>query len=56
MRALTINAAEILGIDDITGSIEAGKSADLQLYSKSENPLDLMAEPSKVIINGIICK
>lgn len=56
MRALTINAAEILGIDDITGSIEAGKSADLQLYSKSENPLDLMAEPSVVIINGTICK
>lgn len=55
LRAVTIDAAEILGIAEETGSIEAGKHADLQLYDKNENPLDLMSEPSLVMINGIIC-
>jgi imidazolonepropionase-like amidohydrolase len=55
IRAVTINAAEILGIDEETGSIEVGKSADLQLYEKNENPLDIMTEPSLVIIDGAIC-
>lgn len=56
LRAVTINAAEILSIDDETGSLEIGKSADLQLYGKGENPLDLMSEPSLVMINGKICR
>ncbi|MBQ8297690.1 MAG: amidohydrolase [Ruminococcus sp.] len=55
LRAVTIDAAEILGIEEETGSIAVGKSADLQLYEKNENPLDLMCEPSLVIINGAIC-
>ncbi|MCC8135377.1 MAG: amidohydrolase family protein, partial [Ruminococcus sp.] len=55
LRAVTISAAEILGIDDVTGSIEIGKSADLQLYEKNENPLDIMTEPSLVMIDGAIC-
>ncbi|MCD8188112.1 MAG: amidohydrolase family protein [Ruminococcus sp.] len=55
LRAVTIGAAEILGIDDVTGSIETGKSADLQLYEKNENPLDIMTEPSLVMIDGAIC-
>lgn len=56
VKALTIDAAEILGIDSLTGSITVGKSADLQIYRKEQNPLDLMSEPSHVLINGKICR
>lgn len=54
LKSLTINAAEILGISDVTGSIAEGKHADLQLYRIGENPLDLMSEPSLVMIDGKI--
>lgn len=50
LRAITINAAEIAGISDTTGSIENGKDADLQLYRS--DPLDIMSSPSLVMING----
>ncbi len=55
LRALTCDAAEILGIDDMTGSLCPGKCADLQLYGIGENPFDLMSEPSLVMIDGKIC-
>ena len=56
VRAITITPAEILGIDEETGSLETGKDADLQLYRAGENPLDLMSEPALVMINGDICR
>ncbi len=56
LRAVTIAPAEILGIDDATGSVTIGKDADLQIYKKGENPLDLMTEPQLVMINGRICR
>ena len=56
LKMLTINPAEILGIDEVTGSLAAGKDADIQLYRKGENPLDLMSEPALVMINGKICR
>jgi len=37
--AYTINAAKSLGIDDITGSIEVGKSADFAILSKDISQL-----------------
>lgn len=46
LEAITINAAEIAGIDDTTGSIAVGKDADLQLYCG--NPLDIMNDPELV--------
>lgn len=52
LKALTITAAEILGADESIGSITVGKDADIQLYRKGENPLDLMSEPVLVMING----
>ena len=52
LRAVTCVPAQILGIDETTGTITEGKDADLQLYRKGENPLDLMSEPSLVLING----
>ena len=56
VRTITVNPARILGIDDTTGSLAEGMDADLQLYKKGENPLDLMSEPRLVMINGIICR
>lgn len=56
LKTITINPAEILGIDETTGSISAGKDADIQLYRKGENPLDLMSEPKLVMISGDICR
>ena len=56
LKTITINPAEILGIDETTGSVSVGKDADIQLYRKGENPLDLMSEPRLVMIRGDICR
>lgn len=52
LKAITINPAEILGLDERVGSIEVGKDADLVLWDKHPFQLDAFAE--KVIIDGII--
>ena len=54
LKAITSNAAEICGISDRVGSIEAGKDADIVLYKG--DPLDIMNKPETVIINGITIK
>lgn len=56
LRSLTIDAAEILGIDDVTGSIAVGKNANIQLYRRGEAPLELMSEPALVMIDGEIVR
>ncbi len=56
LKTLTINPAAILGIDDVTGSVTEGKDADIQLYRKGDNPLDLMSEPLLVMVSGNICR
>lgn len=56
LKTLTSYPAEILGIDDAAGTLAAGKDADLQLYPRGQNPLDLMSEPILVMINGEICR
>ena len=50
LKALTINAAEILGVGDRLGSIEPGKIANL-VVSKGD-PLEARTEVTHVIING----
>ncbi len=50
LRAITINAAKIIGVDDILGSIEVGKQADISLFAG--DPLDLTVTPEMVFING----
>ncbi len=53
----TKNTAEAIGIDGITGSIEVGKSADLQVVPG--NPLeniDLLGEVTSVFIKGHLIK
>jgi imidazolonepropionase-like amidohydrolase len=50
IKALTINAAEILGVADRIGSIETGKAANL-LMTKGD-PLEIRTEVTHVFING----
>ena len=50
IRALTINAAEILGVADRIGSIERGKAANL-VVAKGD-PLEIRTEITHVFING----
>lgn len=53
LKAITINPAEIIGIDDKVGSIKVGKDADLAIFDK--NPLkDIDAETFMTIIDGKI--
>ncbi len=54
LRAITINAAETLGVSDRLGSIEIGKDADFSLFT--ENPLNVTAVPKLVCISGNIVK
>jgi imidazolonepropionase-like amidohydrolase len=50
LRALTVNPARIVGIDDRLGSIEPGKDADLVIWSG--DPLDVMSRVTRALING----
>ena len=50
LRALTINPARVLGIDDRVGSLAVGKDADLVLWSG--DPLDVMQRAMRVFIGG----
>ncbi|MEG0615825.1 MAG: amidohydrolase family protein, partial [Oscillospiraceae bacterium] len=52
IKALTIDAAEIIGISERVGSIEVGKDADFSLFDG--NPLDVMVSPKAVIVDGKI--
>lgn len=50
LQAITIRAAEILGVDDRLGSIEKGKDADLVIMSG--HPFESDARVDMVLING----
>ena len=50
LKAITINPAKILGIDDRYGSIEVSKMADLVLWSG--DPLAIQSRVEKVLIHG----
>lgn len=54
LKAITINAAEILDIQDRVGSLEKGKDADIVVYSG--HPFDLRNKVNMVIIDGEIVK
>ncbi|MDZ4306510.1 amidohydrolase [Allopontixanthobacter sp.] len=49
---LTLNAAKAMGIDAMTGSLEAGKMADVVLWNG--NPLSVYSRPEKVWIDGAL--
>ncbi|WDV44874.1 amidohydrolase [Clostridiaceae bacterium M8S5] len=52
LKALTINPAEILKIDDRVGSIKIGKDADIAIWDG--NPLEISSEVIYTIIDGQI--
>ena len=52
LKAITINAAEILGVGDRVGSIEPGKDADIAIFNA--HPLDFRAVAQYVLVDGKI--
>jgi len=50
LKGLTINAAEILGIADRVGSLEAGKDANL--FISNGDPLEAKTQVTRVVIEG----
>jgi len=50
IKWVTINPAWSLGLDDRIGSLEAGKNADVVLWSA--NPFSVYARPEKVWVDG----
>ena len=51
LEAMTIRAAEAAGVDELVGSITAGKHADLLVFSR--DPIDLLVKPDAVFVDGI---
>mgnify|MGYP006309539381 FL=1 len=49
---ITLNAAQAMGIADMTGSLEAGKMADVVLWNG--DPLSVYSRPEKVWIDGAL--
>ena len=52
IRWITLNAAKSLGIDDQTGSLSAGKMADVVLWN--QDPFSVYAKPLQVYIDGVL--
>jgi imidazolonepropionase-like amidohydrolase len=52
LRAVTIDAARILGIDARTGSLEVGKDADLALYDG--DPFEFTTHCTGTVIDGVL--
>ena len=50
LRAVTLDAARILGVDDRVGSIEAGKDADLVLFDG--DPFEYTSHVCRVLVEG----
>jgi len=50
LRAITINPARAMGVDDRVGSLEVGKDADIVLWSG--DPLDVMQRALTVFLQG----
>ena len=50
IRWLTLNPAKALGTDKLTGSLEAGKAADVVLWNG--HPLSTYSRPDKVWVDG----
>ena len=51
LKTVTINPAEVLGINDKIGSLEVGKNADIVIWSG--DPFDYYNKVEKVFIDGI---
>lgn len=54
LKAITINAAKICGIDDIVGSIKINKHADLVVFD--DDPFSVYSKPFAVMIDGVFVR
>ena len=52
LKAITINAARICGVDDLVGSLKPGKHADIAIFSG--NPMEVFTKTLYTIIDGEI--
>lgn len=52
LKAITINPAKILGIDNRVGSLEIGKDADIIIFDR--HPFDYLSKTKYVFVNGTI--
>ncbi len=52
LKAITLHAAEVIGVQDRVGSLEAGKDADVVIFSG--HPFDYRTVAEKVLIDGQI--
>lgn len=52
LSMITINPAKQLGIESRVGSLEAGKDADIAIFSK--HPLSIYAIPMLTIVDGVV--
>ena len=52
LKAVTLHAAEILGVSERLGSIEPGKDADIVIWTN--HPLSTWGESQVVIVDGQI--
>jgi len=52
LKALTLNSARLMGIDERVGSLEKGKDADVVVLSGP--PFDAATQVEGVIVNGTI--
>ncbi len=55
LKAVTINAAEMLGVDARVGSLAPGKDADIVI--RDRHPLDISSQVEQVLIGGqVVCR
>jgi len=52
IRWITLNPAWALGVEEVTGSIEEGKMADLVIWSG--HPFSVYSQPDLVFVDGVI--
>lgn len=52
LKAITINAAEIIGVDEHVGSLEVGKDADIVVFEG--HPLDYRGVVELVLVDGVV--
>ena len=50
LKAITINAAEVIGVEDRVGSLEPGKDADLVVFDG--HPFDYRTVVELVLVDG----
>ncbi len=51
LRAITLTPAEVFGVADRVGSLQAGKSADVVIWSG--DPFEFTSQPERVYVQGV---